>query len=261
MTLAGRSLLLRLMFSVMLLLSVGTTALVVLAFNGMVPAIDPQVELRQLPAAGAALAASLAGLFSSALYLRLFRRTPSLAVFFVIWFYLAMVPDGLKLFQLILPYSSWPQLAPVVSRLGLLAHLLGVMALFAAGLYAGGVRMQRHGTAIFIAGLIALGLSWSIPIDTATLPPHLVFNAGIRSSMRVTIILFLVLAVLNFVQAGVSAGGARRYGTAATVAALAVGRELLFYSVDLMVLGAGLALFVTGMVVFAVLNYRDFLLS
>lgn len=261
MTLAGRSLLLRLMFLLMFLLAAGTSAFLALAFNGMLPVVDPELELGQLPAAGAALATGLAGLLSSALYLRLFRRTPSLAVFFVIWFFLAMVPDVLKLLQLVLPYSSWPQLAPAVSRMGLLAHLLGVMALFAAGLYAGGVRMQRHGTAIFIAGLIALALSWSIPIDTATLPPHLVFSAGIRSSMRVTIILFLVLAVLNFLQAGISAGGARRYGSAAAVAALAVGRELLFYSVDLVVLIVGMGLFLAGMALFAVLNYRDFLLS
>ncbi|MFW5826816.1 MAG: hypothetical protein ACOCU4_01925, partial [Alkalispirochaeta sp.] len=137
----------------------------------------------------------------------------------------------------------------------------GVMALFGAGLYAGGLRMQRHGTAILVGGIIAVALSWSIPIDTSVLPDHLVYRAGIRSSLQATLFLLLAVAVVNYVQASINNGNPRQLISAGAIAALAMGRELLFYRVEPVWLAVGSLLVVTGGIVFAGQNYRDFLLS
>tara|TARA_B100000614_G_scaffold125012_1_gene111804 strand:- start:147 stop:932 length:786 start_codon:yes stop_codon:yes gene_type:complete len=261
MTLTGRNLSLRVAFTGLVLISVAVVVAFVGAANGKYVPTPVRLSIDELLAVSGALLAAALGVSMAAVYLRLFRRTPSLAVFFVIWFYLAMVVDVLKLVQVVLPSTPWPQFGPAISRIGVFGHVTGVMALFAAGLYAGGVRMQRHGTAIFVACVIAFGLSWSIPIDTSFLPSHLVYRAGVRASLQATLILLLVVSVVNFVQASINNGNPRQLLSALAIALLATGRELLFYRIEPVWLATGAVSILVGGILFAGQNYRDFLLS
>ncbi|MCG8479110.1 MAG: hypothetical protein MI724_08455 [Spirochaetales bacterium] len=217
------------------------------------------LSLDQLLALSAVIVNCLLGFVFSLVYMRLFRRTPSLSVFFVTWFFLLMSFDASKIGQILLPVSPWPQFAPVVARVTIFGHIIGVVSLFGAGLYAGGVRMQRHGTAMFVVAMIALALSASIPIDTSSLPPHLVYEAGMRSSLQATLVLLLVVAVVNYVQAAVGKQDYRQLMSALAVALVAAGREMLFYFIEPLWLVAGAAALVVGGVLFAAQNYRDFL--
>lgn len=261
MTLAARNLSLRFAFVVLVAVGIGVAAAYILVLNGTIGTGAADVTVEQILASGGALLTAVLGLLLAAIYLRLFRRTPSLSVFFVVWFFLAMTLDVLKLAQLVLPFTALPQFAPAVSRLTVFGHIAGVMALFGAGLYAGGVRMQRHGTAMLVVGLIALGLAWSVPIDTAELPEHLVYRAGVRASLQSTLALLLVVAVVNFVHAALNNGNPRQLLSALAVALLAAGRELLFYRIEPWWIVAGAGAVITGGILFASQNYRDFLVS
>ncbi len=261
MTLTGRNLSLRFAFAVLVLLGIAVTGAFGLALQGAYVFSPLELSLDMLLAVTGTFITAGLGFVLSAAYLRLFRRTPALSVFFVTWFFLTMILDALKLGLVFLPVAPWPQLASEFSRAVTFGHVTGVMALFGAGLYAGGLRMQRHGTAILVGGIIAVALSWSIPIDTSYLPDHLVYRAGIRSSLQATLILLLVVAVVNYIQASVNNGNPRQLISALAIAALAAGRELLFYRVEPLWIGAGALLVVAGGITFAGQNYRDFLLS
>ena len=143
MTLTGRNLSLRVAFTGLVLISVAVVVVFVGAANGKYVPTPVRLSIDELLAVSGALLAAALGVSMAAVYLRLFRRTPSLAVFFVIWFYLAMVVDVLKLVQVVLPSTPWPQFGPAISRIGVFGHVTGVMALFAAGLYAGGGRRWK----------------------------------------------------------------------------------------------------------------------
>lgn len=209
----------------------------------------------------AAATAALLGFTISAIYIRLFRRSPAISVFFVTWYLLLLVLDAVKIAQLILPVVGWPQFAPLVSRVSLFGHILGVMALFGGGLYAGGVRMQRHGTAMGVATLIAVGMSWMIPVDTAVLPPNLVYPAGLRSSLDATLLLLVVVSVINYLQAVITRQEWRRLVGVVAVAMIASGREMLFYLTSPVAVVVAAALLIAGAILFAAQNYRDLLLN
>jgi hypothetical protein len=261
MTLTGRNLSLRFAFVVLVLISVTVVGAFGAALQGAYFFSPLQLSLDVLLAVTGTIITAGLGFVLAAAYLRLFRRTPALSVFFVTWFFLTMILDVLKLGLVFLPVAPWPQLASEFSRAVTFGHVSGVMALFGAGLYAGGLRMQRHGTAIVVGGIIAVALSWSIPIDTSYLPEYLVYRAGIRSSLQATLFLLLAVAVINYVQASINNGNPRQLISALAIAALAVGRELLFYRVEPLWIGIGAFLVVVGGIVFAGQNYRDFLLS
>jgi hypothetical protein len=135
------------------------------------------------------------------------------------------------------------------------------MALFGGGLYAGGVRMQRHGTAMGVATLIAVGMSWMIPVDTAVLPPHLVYPAGLRSSLDATLLLLVVVSVINYLQAVITRQEWRRLVGVVAVAMIATGREMLFYLTSPVAVVVAAALLIAGAILFAGQNYRDLLLN
>jgi hypothetical protein len=261
MTLPARNLSLRIAYALLLIVSLATAIVFLWLLESNDYAAQFGLSGPERSAVAAAAASTVTGAALAGVYLRLFRRSPSLAVYFVVWFYLAVMFDVTKLLQLLLPVSPWPQFTGAVARVTIFGHVIGVMALFASGLYAGGVRMQRHGTALFVGMLIAFGLSWSIPIDTSTLPAYLVYETGMRASLRAALWLLLAIAAVNFVHAAFHNGSVRGLVSAGSVALMAIGREILFYQVSVIWTVAGTAALVAGGVIFAGRNYRDFLFS
>jgi hypothetical protein len=221
------------------------------------------VELRNVQIValiGAAVTVVLGFLFSG-VYARLFRRSPSIPVFFLTLFFLSITLDITKLAQLVVRTGSSQYFSLLVGRASIFGHIVGVMALFVAGLYAGGIRMQRHGTVVLVGLLIAFSLSWLIPVDTSYLPDHLVYPAGVKASFQSALLVFHLLAVLNFIQAAIVNQNPRMAVTALAVAFLAAGREILFFSVSPVWIVIGGGAVVVGGVVFTGQYYRDFLVS
>jgi len=261
MTLTGRNTTIRTLLSVTLLAAVAVVVLFVRAVVGAGGGDLAALPLPQIFAIAGAIVTVLLGFFFGALYSRLFRRSPSIPVFFVTLYFLSLTLDITKIAQIVALFSRWPHLSPMIARVSIFGHIAGIFAIFAAGLYSGGVRMQRHGTVIFAGSVIAFSLSWLIPIDTSSLPDYLVYPAGIRASLEAALVVILALGVVNFVQAAITNENPRLFLTAGAVVAIAVGREILFYFVEPIWILLGGALIITGGTLFAGHHYRDFLVS
>ncbi|POR02035.1 hypothetical protein AU468_07215 [Alkalispirochaeta sphaeroplastigenens] len=203
------------------------------------------------------------GIFCSAaaVYMRVFRRSPSVTVFFVILFFLFSSLDITKVGQLMIPATSWRHLSPILSRVTSFGWIAGTLALFTGGLCAGGGSLQRHGVSLLALLAVSLGLSWTVPLDSLALPEHLVYPMGLRLSVDTVMLVVLFLGVVSFFQVALAVRERRPLFTALAAAALALGRVLLFYrtEISLILLGAGFLLL--GVLVFAVENYRDYLLE
>lgn len=220
-----------------------------------------RVDAPQWRAVSGATIMNLLALVSGVVFIRLFRRSPSVPVFFVMLFFVFSMIDISKLGQVMIPATSWRNVSPLLARVTIFGHMASALSLFAAGLYAGVARMQRHGTAMTLGFLITVGLSWAIPIDTLFLPENLVYSAGFHPSLDAMIAIVFALAVLNFLQSAVAARDRRQTLTAGAVVLIAVGRELLYFRTEATMIVAGTACFAVGVVVFAVQNYRDFLVG
>ncbi len=219
------------------------------------------LEQGQLRAVAGALATTTIAFVVTVTYMRLFHRSPSVPVFFVVLYFIFSILDISKLGQVMISMTAWRHFSPFLARVSIFGHIAGALALFAAGLYATVSRMQRHGIAMMIGFLIALGLSWAVPIDTLRMRSNLVYAAGFQPSLDAVITVLIVLAVLNFVQAAVSGRERRQVMSALAVALIVLGRELLFYRTEPFFLVGGSVLFAAGAAFFAVENYRDYLVS
>lgn len=259
MTLTGRNMTIR---SILALCGiVSATVLFLFVWNFQRGNLVSEMRGVQIVALVGACVTVVLGFLFSGVYARLFRRSPSIPVFFLTLFFLSITLDITKLAQLVVVVGSPQNFSLLVGRATIFGHIVGVMALFVAGLYAGGIRMQRHGTVVFVGVLIALSLSWLIPVDTSYLPDHLVYPAGVKASFQSALVVFQLLAVLNFTQAAIVNQNPRMVVTAVAVALLAAGREILFFSVDPIWIVVGGSAVVIGGVVFTGQYYRDFLVS
>lgn len=244
----------------MMAVSVFLAALVtIVLFTFNLGEIDPQPG--QWRAIAGALATTVIAFTVAVLYMRLFHRSPSVPVFFMVLFFIFSALDISKLGQVMVSATAWRHFSPLLARVSIFGHVTGALALFAAGLYASVARMQRHGTAMTMGLVIALGLSWAVPIDTFRIRENLVYSAGFHPSLDAMILVVLVLAVLNFIHAALVVRERRQLMSAGAVALIVLGRETLFYRTEPLLIALGAALLVTGAAVFAVENYRDYLVG
>lgn len=211
------------------------------------------------PALAGAIISAIVAAASAAVYKRLFRRSSSIPVFFMVLFFVFTVGDISKLGHVLIPAHSWHTVSPLLARFTVFSHIAGALAFFAAGLYASVARMQRQGTAILLGSSLALGLSWAVPIDTLQLPENLVYAAGFHASVDAIIMIVFALGVLSFVQAAVANRDRRQAFSAGATALIALGREILFYRTELPWIVVGTASLVVGAGMFALQNYRDYL--
>ncbi|MFW6228681.1 MAG: hypothetical protein ACOC2V_04410, partial [Alkalispirochaeta sp.] len=188
MTLTGRNTTIRTLLVIAVLLTASVTVLFVRSVFGTGGRELAELDLPQIFAIAGAVMTVFFGFLFAGVYSRMFRRSPSIPVFFVTLFFLSMTLDITKIAQIVALFSRWPHLSPMIARVSIFGHIAGIFAIFAAGLYSGGVRMQRHGTAVFAGSVIAFSLSWLIPIDTSSLPDHLVYPAGIRASLEAALV-------------------------------------------------------------------------
>lgn len=260
MTLTGRNITIRGSLLVCLTIAAPIAYVFVSAFVGW-NALEIDMQIVEFFAVIGAFLTVVIGFLFAALFARLFRRSPSIPVFFVTFFFLAMTFDISKIGQVIIQSGLWPQFSLTISRIAIFGHITGVLSLFAAGLYSGGVRMQKHGTVIIVGVMIALSLSTLLPVDSSTLPEHLVYPAGVRASFEAALIVILVLSIVNFLQAAIVNQNPRLYVTTFAVVLLAVGREALFYSVEPIWIIVGGSSVIIGGVLFTGEHYRDYLIS
>jgi hypothetical protein len=219
--------------------------------------LQPTLTIPRLLAVSTALITVVAGLVFSVVFIRIFRRNPSVSVFLVTLSFTLVMVDGVKLVQIIAIAEALPRVSALASRMIIGGHLAWIAALSGAGLYSGGVRMQRHGVAIAIVLAICTILAGTVPIETEALPDNLVHATGLRSSVEVVVAILGCIAVINYVFAAISDRSARRLLSALAIALIVVGREGLFYSIEPVVVLVSCGMFVAGAIVFASQHYRE----
>lgn len=261
MTRTGRNNTVRFLSSLFFIAFLIVVAALVIQLRIVPPSGDLVPDPDQWRAIGGAVMTAVIAFIAAIVYMRLFRRSPSVPIFFVVLFFVFTMLDVTKLGQVMVPETAWRVYSPVLARVSIFGHISSVLALFAAGVYASVARMQRHGTVLLFGMMIAMGLSWAVPIDVLYLPRNLVYTAGLQPSLDSMIQVVVVLAVLNFVQAAVVGRDRRQMMSAGAVALIALGREILFYRTEPVWLVLGPVLFAGGAILFAVENYRDYLVS
>ncbi len=223
--------------------------------------LRPGFSVSQILASAGATITIILGLLLSVIFARLFRSSPSIPVFFVTFFFILLMVDGFKFAQILAVSRARPDLSVLFSRFLIGGHLLGVISLAGAGLYAGSARLQRHGSAIAVVIAVVAILAASVPLDAGSLPDHLVHATGLRASLEVVAAIFAGIAVLNFVYAAIHEWSARRLVAAIAVAAIVAGREVLFYLVNPVAIVVGGALLLAGAILFALQYFREQILG
>lgn len=219
------------------------------------------VQPGQWRAIAGALITTVVAFTVALVYMRLFLRSTSIPVFFTVLFFIFTALDITKLGQVLIPLTAGRHFSPLLARVTIFGHITGALALFAAGLYASVERMQRHGIAMTLGLVVSLGLSWAVPIDTVQIRDNLVYTAGFQPSLDAMILVVLLLATLNFAHAAFMIRERRQVLSAGAVAMIVLGRETLFYRTEPVFLLLGAAFFTAGAAVFAMENYRDYLVS
>lgn len=253
MTVTQRSTFLQMLLVIHLLVAVAVVVLLVQER----PVLDREV----VPAlAGSALMTGSA-LGMAAVYLRVFRRSRSIPVFFMVLFLVFAGLDVTKGLQVLIAQSPFPHLGSSVSRVTIFGHLTGALALFGSGLYSGSHRLKWHGTALTLGLFLVAALTWVIPVDTAILPRNLVFPAGFTASLDALTASLFVLAVLSYGEPAVTGRSLRGLVNTGAVVLAVAGRELLYHRTEVASLVVGTVLFIGGTALYAAYNYRDYLVS
>lgn len=180
-------------------------------------------------------------------------------LFFLILALVSMLFDGWKIVNMAAPIPGIE--SAVVMRFLVAARFSGVFFLFASALFTTEFVVQRHGVlALIILGVAGL-IAWNIPVDTFSLSRNGMFRVGLGRSVQAVIVVFIAIAILTYLQAGIRAQDERIVVSTLGVAALTVGHEILFQGSSIPTLIVGSAIMIFGGIVYGARNYRDEILD
>ncbi len=178
-----------------------------------------------------ALALSFFAAASGALILRTFRKTVSAEIFFFALWLATLSFESLKLVQLYLAVRGASDLAlALVSKFYLCARILGYIVIFVSGLYASGMRNERHFSILAICAGIAIALVSSLPINTGIWERTLMFKVGYGRLIEGFTMAIIVITIIDYLIAVRVRGDKSYYLIALGIAAVMWGAH--FASLD-----------------------------
>lgn len=196
----------------------------------------------------AILAYSLGGGF---LLQRFFRKTVSSEMFFFTFFVISMSLEAFNAGQILLQLNDTATYYGVIlTRVACFGRSFGVFCLLISGLYATGIEYQKYEVVLGIALLLAFALAFSIPIDSSTFLPTLVYRTGGSTQLLAIFFGLELLAVLNFLLSAFLSQTRDYVMMAAGLAMVIAGVDLLFFVAGLTWGIVGFILLVAGTVVF-----------
>jgi hypothetical protein len=134
----------------------------------------------------------------------------------------------------------------LASRTLLFGRFFGIFALFAAGVYAAGLEIQKQLNVILIITLISLLISLGIPIDILTWDSSFSMINGYLSLFRMTETVMLIITMLSFFISAWSRGTPEYVAIGAGSFLVYVGRNILLSGDTWISPLPGLALLVAG---------------
>jgi hypothetical protein len=143
---------------------------------------------------------ALAALFSLAALILIyffFEKTQAPEILFITLFVLSLSFEVMRLITLLQKVWVIPSIYLLMASRGLLfGRLFGIFSLFAAGVYAAGLEVQKQLNVIFIAFFISLVITLGIPIDILTWDSSFSMINGYLSLFRMieTVVLLITMA-------------------------------------------------------------------
>lgn len=187
----------------------------------------------------------------------LFRRSGAVSIFFVAIALLLTAVHALRPLHAVVPLSLQPGGSLLLVRVVIAVHLAASAALFASGLFAYGVRTQRHGTMIALGLGAAALLAWAMPLDSTTLPATMIYRTTLRFPVVAISATIAGMGVVNHVIAALQSIQRRRVWAPLGLVAVVMGREILYGASHPAAIASALAAIPLGVGLFALSNYRD----
>jgi hypothetical protein len=182
---------------------------------------------------------------------KLYRRTDSAELLFLILFCLSLCLEVWRLGGLVFPALGFSQnLNVVITRVVLFSRFFGLLCLLVASLYAVGMKYVQYPVLIGGMVVLAFALAGVLPLDTSLYEPTFLYKLGDRQGYLFVRVILALLIVVNFVVA-TRVRRSRRFAVAAGAAFLLfAGRELLQYGIAPLPVVLGTAALIAGFVVF-----------
>ena len=181
-----------------------------------------------------------------------FRNTASSEIFFFFIFIFSVIFDIFKLADTDLYGMS-------VTRIVYYGLFMGALSVFCAGLFTTGLEYQRMGIAAIIVFLLPAALVLILPVDTSSNVAGGTYEIGRFHEISIALLILHLMAVLNFIIAGLK-NESREYLLIAAGLFIAVsGRALMYYFSGPVIIGIGFALLVSGTIIFALRIHRLYL--
>lgn len=218
----------------------------------------------QVSSLGMACAAALLGTLAAAgalgTVLVMFRTTVSAEIYFFAVWAATFALESLRPFGVVLALGGASlNIQLLAAKAGLWAHYTGAMSLFVAGLYAAGLRSDRHaGMTAFVAG-IALSLVTLIPMNTGIWLPNLSMQSGYAFLNGWLYAVIVALTMVNFLVATRTRSDRAFAWSALGMAACMAGARMLAARPDPVALPLGFAIMSGGAALFVLKMHRFYL--
>lgn len=248
----------------MWIIVVATLALCAGVILRVVPVVDviSRFEFAQLLSAAVAVVLAAFAIVLSAVFIFAFRNSASIAIMFFLCFLVLVGLDVLRVVALLLEHSRFANFAGGTTRFAAFAHLASALAFFAAGLSVAGYRIHRPGWTLLAGAALAFALVLLLPLNSNRLSDELVLPIG-ESGRFSAVIAGICVASVGLHASALSTGPAQRGPITTTIAfaAVALTREMAYYSTTPVLAVATIVGFVTATLVFGVRNLRALVLS
>ena len=192
--------------------------------------LNDQVVLVNVISPGISL---LMAWLAALVFLRYFRKISSPQLFFLILFWLSMGTELVRVLNLFLLSTDATLNSQVLlARLGIMGRLTGSLVLFAASLYSAGIKIRQQEVMLGLAIIIAMTISWLVPIDADRVGQELLLVPARGFSLDALRIFIGMLTIGNYFKYAITTRDAREYLLIIPIAFLIIGQELLFLTTD-----------------------------
>jgi hypothetical protein len=210
----------------------------------------------------------LAGLFallliclvSSFVLTRIYRRTASAEIFFFLFFLYSISFEAIWLWNAIAIVKSAPIfLGITLSKVVHFGRFFGLISLLFSSLYAIEISYQKFPILMLSPILVALALTYVLPIDSSVLMTSFLYKLGDEKSHWIVTLALEVVTVLNYLIAAYRREKNQFVWIATGVFLILLGRELLSFMLGPLTIVLSLVLAVAGIWLFSKKIYRLYL--
>lgn len=179
----------------------------------------------------------------SAIVLRTFRKTVSPEIyFFVFW----LGSSSFEALRLVNAYCAVMGASDTVfsflDKIYVAARIFGVLAIFISGLYAAGLRNEKHFSMILTAAMVSAALTAIMPVNTGIWGMTLMFKIGYEALFQDIVFLIFLVTVFCYLGAVTARGDKAYYFAAAGIFAVMGGSFCL--ALDMAPLGTLISMLV-----------------